>query len=199
MNWYLWYSPLKDPRSSYRKLAWVGHEPTTTESHSLICTKKYWNEDKDWVTNYHWNILIIAPVPTSSPERSFPLFLTLLPLACCRSTFVVPQFTFPDLLFRILTPLGCCSAFYHVEFIVPRFTISDLLLRVLPFQICCSVFRIPAFSVLPQTSNPCSSNIPKISGGIRVRIPQELDVVAFWSWNLDVVAFWSWNLHVVVF
>ena len=29
----------------------------------------------------------------------------------------------------------------------------------------------------------------QISGGIRVRIPQELDVVAFWSWNLNVVAF----------
>ena len=28
-----------------------------------------------------------------------------------------------------------------------------------------------------------------ISGGIRVRIPQELDVVAFWPWNLDVVVF----------
>ena len=158
-------------RSSYRKLAWVGHEPRTTESHSLICTKKYWNEDKDWVTNYHWNILIIASVPTSSPEKSFPLFLTLLPLACCCSTFVVLQFTFPDLLFRILTPLSCCSAFYHLEFIVPRFTIPDLLLRVLPFQICCSVFRVPAFCVLPQPSNPCSSNIPKISRGIRVRIP----------------------------
>ena len=149
----------------------MGHEPRTTESHSLICTKKYWNEDKDWVTNYHWNILIIASVPTSSPERSFPLFLTLLPLACCCSTFVVLQFTFPDLLFRILTPLSCCSAFYHLEFIVPRFTIPDLLLRVLPFQICCSVFRVPAFCVLPQPSNPCSSNIPKISRSIRVRIP----------------------------
>ena len=28
-----------------------------------------------------------------------------------------------------------------------------------------------------------------LSGGIRVRIPKELDVVAFWSWNLDVVVF----------
>ena len=28
-----------------------------------------------------------------------------------------------------------------------------------------------------------------LSGGLRVRIPQELDVVAFWSWNLDVVVF----------
>ena len=28
-----------------------------------------------------------------------------------------------------------------------------------------------------------------LSGGIRVRIPQELDVVAFWPWNLDVVVF----------
>ena len=38
-----------------------------------------------------------------------------------------------------------------------------------------------------------------ISGGIRVRIPQELDVVAFWSWNLDVVVFQPWNLDVVAF
>ena len=30
---------------------------------------------------------------------------------------------------------------------------------------------------------------PPISGGIRVRIPQELDVVTFWPWNLDVVVF----------
>ena len=28
-----------------------------------------------------------------------------------------------------------------------------------------------------------------VSGGIRVRIPQELDVVAFWYWNLNVVVF----------
>ena len=38
-----------------------------------------------------------------------------------------------------------------------------------------------------------------LSGGIRVRIPQELDVVAFWSWNLDVVVFQPWNLDVVAF
>ena len=28
-----------------------------------------------------------------------------------------------------------------------------------------------------------------ISEGIRIRIPQELDVMAFWPWNLDVVVF----------
>ena len=66
----------------------------------------------------------------------------------------------------------------------------------------------------------------ELSGGIRVRIPQELesrcrgflssekmpwnhdvvaclspflDVVVFWFWNLDVMAFWSWNLDVVAF
>ena len=39
----------------------------------------------------------------------------------------------------------------------------------------------------------------ELSGGIRVRIPQKLDVVAFWSWNLDVVVFQSWNLDVVAF
>ena len=30
-----------------------------------------------------------------------------------------------------------------------------------------------------------------VSEDIRVRIPQKLDVVAFWSWNLDVVVFQS--------
>ena len=44
-----------------------------------------------------------------------------------------------------------------------------------------------------------SSPVLCISGGIRVRIPQELNVLAFWSWNLDVVVFWSWNLNVVAF
>ena len=53
--------------------------------------------------------------------------------------------------------------------------------------------------------NACSEprQIPKVglfvSGGLRVRIAQELDVVAFWSWNLDVVAFQPWNLDVVAF
>ena len=31
---YVWYSLLKDYRSSYRKLAWMGFEPTTTEFRS---------------------------------------------------------------------------------------------------------------------------------------------------------------------
>ena len=35
-----------------------------------------------------------------------------------------------------------------------------------------------------RNPDPCA-----LSGGIRVRIPQELDVVAFWPWNLDVVVF----------
>ena len=39
----------------------------------------------------------------------------------------------------------------------------------------------------------------KVSGGIRVRIPQKLDVVAFWSKNLDVVVFQSWNLDILAF
>ena len=34
---------------------------------------------------------------------------------------------------------------------------------------------------------------------VRVRISQELDFVAFSSWNLDVVFFQSWNLDVVAF
>ena len=44
----------------------------------------------------------------------------------------------------------------------------------------------------------CSVIPLHISGGIRVRTSQELNVVAFWSWNLDVVVFWSWDLDVVV-
>ena len=32
--WYIWCSPLKDYLNSYRKLAWVGFEPTTTEFRS---------------------------------------------------------------------------------------------------------------------------------------------------------------------
>ena len=39
----------------------------------------------------------------------------------------------------------------------------------------------------------------KVLGDIRVRIPQKLDVVAFWSWNLDVVAFQACNLDIVAF
>ena len=34
-----------------------------------------------------------------------------------------------------------------------------------------------------------------LDGGIRVRILQELDVVAFWPWNLNVVAFCSLKKH----
>ena len=45
----------------------------------------------------------------------------------------------------------------------------------------------------------CSVIPLHISGGIRVRTSQELNVVAFWSWNLDVVVFWSWDLDVVVY
>ena len=38
-----------------------------------------------------------------------------------------------------------------------------------------------------------------LSGGIRVRIPQKLVVVVFWSWKLNVMVFQSWNLDVVAF
>ena len=43
------------------------------------------------------------------------------------------------------------------------------------------------------------SYIYLLSGGIRVRNLQELEVVAFWSRNLDVVVFQSWNLNVMAF
>ena len=36
--YYICYSPLKDFRSSCRKLTWVGFEPTTTEFHSGALT-----------------------------------------------------------------------------------------------------------------------------------------------------------------
>ena len=41
----------------------------------------------------------------------------------------------------------------------------------------------------PQKLEPEDKHDIFLSGGISVRIPQELDVVAFWSWNLDVVVF----------
>ena len=39
----------------------------------------------------------------------------------------------------------------------------------------------------------------RISGSIRVRIPQKHNVVAVWSCNLGVMVFQSWNLDVVGF
>ena len=51
----------------------------------------------------------------------------------------------------------------------------------------------------PQKLKPEGKHVIFLSGGIRVRIPQELNVVAFWSWNLDAVVFQSWNLDVVAF
>ena len=51
----------------------------------------------------------------------------------------------------------------------------------------------------PQKLKPEGKHDIFLSGGIRVRIPQELNVVAFWSWNLDAVVFQSWNLDVVAF
>ena len=86
--------------------------------------------------------------------------------------------------------------------------------RLLLFRICFSVFYYSGFvspySTVPRSAVPYFTatqfinvflNLDKyfVSGGIRIRIPQELDVVAFWSWNLDVVVFWSWNLDVVVY
>ena len=37
--------------------------------------------------------------------------------------------------------------------------------------------------------NQIFTQYKQLSEGIRIRIPQELDAVTFWSWNLDVVAF----------
>ena len=47
--------------------------------------------------------------------------------------------------------------------------------------------------------NQIFTQYKQLSEGIRIRIPQELDAVTFWSWNLDVVVFQSWNLDVVAF
>ena len=43
------------------------------------------------------------------------------------------------------------------------------------------------------------SYIYLLSGDIRVRNLQELDIVAFWSRNLDVGAFQSWKFNVMAF
>ena len=37
--------------------------------------------------------------------------------------------------------------------------------------------------------NQIFTQYKQLSEGIRIRIPQELDAVTFWSWNLDVVVF----------
>ena len=63
-----------------------------------------------------------------------------------------------------------------------------------PFwQIYQQVFEIVFFVSIVLYHHCC------VSEGIRVRIPQKLDVLAFWSWNLDVVVFQPWNLDVVAF
>ena len=58
----------------------------------------------------------------------------------------------------------------------------------------------PALTYLLSSSQGCcllrKSIIVQVSGGIKVTIPQELDVVAFWSWNLDVAVFQFWDLVV---
>ena len=48
-------------------------------------------------------------------------------------------------------------------------------------------------------SSKQSFYVHPVSDDIRVRIPQKLEAVAFWSWNLDVMIFQSWNLDVVAF
>ena len=53
-------------------------------------------------------------------------------------------------------------------------------------------FDLSRWSEIHSTANFSDSELIT-SGGIRVRIPQELDVVAFWSWNLDVVVFKTTN------
>ena len=57
-------------------------------------------------------------------------------------------------------------------------------------------FRVKKWETVGQ---PRQARQSSLSGGIRIRIPQELDAVAFWFWNLNVVFFWSWNLDVVVY
>ena len=74
---------------------------------------------------------------------------------------------------------------------------------VVPCSVVPGLFRlsvgIPCF-VVPCSSVPGFIVCPwGVSGAIRVRISQELDVVAFWPCNLDLVVFQSWNLDVVAF
>ena len=54
----------------------------------------------------------------------------------------------------------------------------------------------PEHGILPEPGTPAerrnntgTRNNGTLSGGIRVRIPQELHVMAFRPWNLDVVVF----------
>ena len=53
--------------------------------------------------------------------------------------------------------------------------------------------------ILRNLTKFTGKHLCQISGGIWVRIPQELDFVGFWPWKLDVVVFQSWNLDVVAF
>ena len=65
-----------------------------------------------------------------------------------------------------------------------------------------SLARLPDIQTrcFPDARQLCKTNLNlRLSGRIRVRIPQELDVLAFWSWSLDFVVFWSRNLDVGVF
>ena len=50
-------------------------------------------------------------------------------------------------------------------------------------------FFTPLFLKNGQKQPPETGDHLFLSGCIRVRIPQKLDVVTFWSWNLDVVVF----------
>ena len=73
-----------------------------------------------------------------------------------------------------------------------QFTIINLVNRQSLLQ--CTLVRIvgcPTLNALVCIVGCPTPNalLRIVLGGIRVRIPQELDVVAFWSWNLDVVAF----------
>ena len=73
-----------------------------------------------------------------------------------------------------------------------QFTIINLVNRQSLLQ--CTLVRIVGCPTL--NALVCIVGCPTLNallrivlGSIRVRIPQELDVVAFWSWNLDVVVF----------
>ena len=82
---------------------------------------------------------------------------------------------------------------------------SLMMVPMITVYATCSVCRLTQHAFLIFNVNCFKTvhfrifNHRLISGGIRVRIPQELNVMAFWSWNLDVVVSKSWNLDVVAF
>ena len=83
----------------------------------------------------------------------------------------------------------CIGSISWCFFVVPLFRWCSSVSPFCSISIILSVFRYST-SVPVFRQFWCSGVLPVfLSGGIRVRIPHELDVVAFWSWNLNVILF----------